>query len=203
MLTLEQLQGCFPAAPEATLKKYLPGLNKVAEEYHINTPLRMRAFLAQIAHESGEFRYVQENLNYSAEALLRVFRKYFTPAEAKKFARKPREIANRVYANRMGNGNEASGDGYKFRGRGLIQITGRGNYTDLAKFLGMTVDETVAYLETPEGAVVSAGWFWSSRNLNRWADAQDLLTITRKINGGTIGLDHRKKLYEQTKAFIK
>lgn len=203
MLTLDQLKGCFPSTDSATLSKYLPALNKVAAEQHINTPLRMRAFLAQIGHESGSFKFVQENLNYSADGLLKIFRKYFTPAEAKKYARKPELIASRVYANRMGNGNEASGDGWKFKGRGLIQITGKNNYTALAAFLTKSLDDTVKYLETSEGAVVSAAWFWAANNLNRWADAQDMVSLTRRINGGTHGMTDRMAIFNRSKAFIK
>lgn len=200
MLTMAQLSGCFPATPTATLAKYLDPLNRVIDDFHINTPLRIRAFLAQIGHESGEFKFTAENLNYSAEGLRKVFKKYFpNDALAKKYARKPEKIANRVYANRMGNGDEASGDGWRYRGRGLIQVTGKRNYTACMAFLGVT---DPAYLETPEGAVRSAAWFWAAANLNTWADARDMMTITRKINGGLNGYDHRLQLYNRSKAYI-
>jgi putative chitinase len=204
LLTIEQLCACFPNTPNTTLSKYLAGINKVVVDYHINTPLRLRAFLAQVGHESGEFKFTAENLNYSADALQSVFKKYFpTPALAKAYARKPEKIANRVYANRMGNGDEASGEGWKYRGRGLIQITGKSNYTNLADALDKSLDETTTYLETPEGAVVSGGWFWAANNLNKWADGQDMLSITKRINGGTNGLEHRMALYNRMKLILR
>jgi putative chitinase len=160
-------------------------------------PKRAAAFVAQTAHESGGFNFVKENLNYSAKGLMGTFKKYFpTEALAKQYERQPEKIANRVYANRMGNGDETSGDGYKFCGRGLIQLTGRNNYTKFAQDLGISLDETVAYLETPEGAVSSAGWFWDNNNLNQWCDKDDFITLTKRINGGTIGLEDRKHHYE-------
>jgi putative chitinase len=158
---------------------------------------RAAAFLAQIAHESGGFNFVKENLNYSAKGLMGTFKKYFpTEAIAKQYERQPEKIANRVYANRMSNGDEASGDGYKFCGRGLIQLTGRANYTKFSQDLGISLDETVAYLETPEGAVSSAGWFWDQNNLNSYCDKDDFIGLTKRINGGTIGLEDRKHHYE-------
>ena len=160
------------------------------------SPDRAAHFFAQIAHETGEFKSFTENLNYSAEGLKKTFGKYFADIDAAPYARKPEKIANRVYANRMGNGDEASGDGYKYCGRGLIQLTGKQNYTKFAADLGISVDETVAYLETPEGAVSSAGWFWDNNNLNSYCDKDDFVGLTKRINGGTIGLEDRKHHYE-------
>jgi putative chitinase len=125
------------------------------------------------------------------------FKKYFPTEElANQYAKKPTKIANKVYANRMGNGSESSGDGYKFCGRGLIQLTGKQNYTKFAADLGIGIDETVAYLETPNGAVSSAGWFWDNNNLNQYCDKNDFITLTKRINGGTNGLEDRKHHYD-------
>lgn len=197
-VTLSLLQQLCPKTKATTLSKYVEPLNKVGEHYELfENPKRMAAFLAQIAHESGSFNFTKEGLNYSAAALNRVFRKYFpTLASAKAYEKKPEKIANKVYANRMGNGPESSGDGYRFCGRGLIQLTGRNNYTRFAKALGKTLDEAVAYLETPEGAVASAAWFWDANKLNIYADKGDFVGLTRRINGGTIGLADRIHHYE-------
>ena len=165
----------------------------VQEKFEINTPLRLAHFLAQCGHESGGFKVVSENLNYSAAGLQSIFKKYFTPESAKEYQRKPEKIANIVYANRMGNGPQASGEGYKFRGRGLIQLTGKSNYSGFATDSGITIDEAVAYLSTPEGAVESAAWFWNKNGLNALADKDDVTAVTKRINGGTIGLDDRIK----------
>ena len=198
MITLELLKQLCPKTRESVLKKYALSIHETAEYYdmYVNKR-RAAAFVAQIAHESGQFNFVKENLNYSAKGLMNTFKKYFpNEALAKQYERQPEKIANRVYANRMGNGNEASGDGYKFCGRGLIQLTGRNNYTNFSRDLGISLDDTVAYLETPEGAVSSAGWFWDQNNLNQWCDKDDFVTLTKRINGGTIGLEDRKHHYE-------
>lgn len=164
----------------------------------INTPLRIAHFMAQIHHESN-LKPVSENLNYSASALLRVFGKYFTESQAKEYARKPEMIANRVYANRMMNGNENSGDGWKYRGRGFIQITGKRNYLLLSK------DMRVDYLNNPDlllneaDAMISAVWYWSKNNLNRYADKDDIKGVTKAINGGYNGLKHRIELLNKYK----
>jgi len=197
MITLELLKKLCPKTKETVLKKYALSIHETAEYYdmYVNKK-RAAAFVAQIAHESGQFNFVKENLNYSAKGLMGTFKKYFpTEALAKQYERQPEKIANRVYASRMDNGDEASGDGYKFCGRGLIQLTGRNNYTNFARDLGISLDETVAYLETPEGAVSSAGWFWDQNNLNQWCDKDDFVTLTKRINGGTIGLEDRKHHY--------
>lgn len=165
--------------------------------YEINTPERVAAWLAQCAHESGNFRFLKENLNYRAESLLKTFSKYFkTLEEAKQYERQPEKIANRVYANRMGNGDESTGDGFRYLGRGLIQLTGKNNYTFFAASIDTPLEQIPEYLQTFEGAVQSACWFWEQNNLNQWADKKDILTLTKRINGGTIGLEDRKKHYE-------
>ncbi len=197
MITAEILYQLCPKTKHSVLDVYAEPLHEVAEYYdmYVNSK-RAAAFLAQVAHESGGFNFVKENLNYSAKGLMGTFKKYFPTEDlAKQYERKPEKIANRVYANRMSNGDEASGDGYRFCGRGLIQLTGRANYTKFAADLGISLDETVAYLETPQGAVSSAGWFWDNNNLNQYCDADDFVTLTKRINGGTIGLEDRKHHY--------
>jgi putative chitinase len=157
---------------------------------------RIAGFLAQTAHESGSFNFVKENLNYGAKGLMTTFKRYFPNEElAKQYDRKPEMIANKVYANRMGNGDEASGDGYRFCGRGLIQLTGKNNYTKFAADLGISIEECVAYMETPQGACASAGWFWDNNSLNQYCDSNDFVTLTKRINGGTIGLEDRQHHY--------
>jgi putative chitinase len=152
--------------------------------------------LAQTAHESGGYRALKENLNYKAASLRKVFPKYFPDdAIAAQYANKQEMIANRVYGNRMGNGPEESGDGFRYCGRGLIQLTGKNNYTLFAASIETPVEELPEYLSTFEGAVQSACWFWETNNLNQWADKNDMLTLTKRINGGTIGLEDRIKHY--------
>ena len=197
VLTREQLAQLIPGNPY--LDNWLEALNEILPEYEINTPKRVAAFVAQCAHESGGFRALKENLNYKAATLRKVFPKYFpTDAIANEYANKPNKqaaIANRVYANRMGNGPEESGDGFRYCGRGLIQLTGKENYTWFAASLEIPVEEAAEYLQTFEGAVQSACWFWETNNLNQWADKGDILTLTKRINGGTIGLEDRIKHY--------
>ena len=173
------------------------GGKSLLDEYQINTPKRVAAFLAQCGHESGGFVFVTENLNYSASGLMRVFPKYFPTLElAKQYERNPKKIASRVYANRMGNGDEASQEGYAYRGRGILQLTGKDNYFWFGASLDMTPEQASDYLETFEGAAQSACWYWENTSLNKLADAGDILTMTKRINGGTIGLEDRKKHYD-------
>jgi putative chitinase len=151
-------------------------------------------FIAQCAHESGNFVFIKENLNYRADSLMKTFKRYFPTLDlAQQYEKKPEKIANRVYANRMGNSDEASGDGWRYCGRGLIQLTGKDNYTFFAGSLGITVEEASEYLATFEGAAQSACWYWEQNNLNRFADANDVRGLTRAINGGYIGLEDRQK----------
>ena len=179
--------------------QWYQALCEILPDYEINTPQRVAAFVAQCAHESGGFKVLKENLNYRAASLRKIFPKYFPDdATANHYASLPNKqeaIANRIYANRMGNGPEESGDGFRYCGRGLIQLTGKENYTWFAASLDIPVEEASEYLQTFEGAVQSACWFWESNNLNQWADKGDILTLTKRINGGTIGLEDRIKHY--------
>ena len=193
--TQEQLKEMIPRNPY--VPQWYEAVSSILPEYEINTPQRVAAFLAQCAHESGGFVFLKENLNYKAPSLRKVFPKYFPDdATASAYANKPERIANRVYANRMGNGDESSGDGWRYCGRGLIQLTGKDNYTFFAASIDIPVEEASEYLQTFEGAVQSACFFWEQNNLNKWADAGDILTLTKRINGGTIGLEDRIKHYE-------
>ena len=185
-------------ASAETADKWLPWLNKTMQKYAINTPRRQAMFLSQLAHESGNFRYTKENLNYSADALERVFKKYFPTRElAENYARKPEKIANRVYANRMGNGDEESGDGWKYRGRGLIQLTGLNNYANYAMHADNEALTKPEIVEEPEYAADSAGWFWSVNRLNALADLGEVRSVTRRINGGYNGLADREAKYNK------
>jgi putative chitinase len=196
MITKEQMQEAFPEIKQESIEKYYDALVSAMEEFEIDTPGRIAAFLAQVAHESGNFRAVHENLNYKAEGLTKIFHKYFPDMEtAEDYAHQPEKIANRVYSNRMGNGDEASGDGWRYCGRGLIQLTGKDNYSACGAELEVDLHENPGYLETPEGAARSAAWFWWSRDLNALADEKDIKAITKKINGGYIGLEDREKHY--------
>jgi putative chitinase len=193
--TKQQLKEMIPKNPY--VDQWYEAISEILPEYEITTPQRVAAFLAQCAHESGGFVFLKENLNYKAASLRRVFPKYFPDdAIAAQYAGKGEMIANRVYANRMGNGDEASGDGFRYCGRGLIQLTGKNNYTFFAGSLDIPVEEASEYLQTFEGAVQSACFFWEQNKLNQWADAGDILTLTKRINGGTIGLEDRIKHYE-------
>jgi putative chitinase len=193
--TKQQLKEMIPKNPY--VDQWFEAISEILPEYEITTPQRVAAFLAQCAHESGGFVFLKENLNYKAASLRRVFPKYFPDdAIAAQYAGKGEMIANRVYANRMGNGDEASGDGFRYCGRGLIQLTGKNNYTFFAGSLDIPVEEASEYLQTFEGAVQSACFFWEQNKLNQWADAGDILTLTKRINGGTIGLEDRIKHYE-------
>ena len=200
-LTVSQLKEMVPGILFAD--HWVKALNQLLPDYEINTPKRVAAFVAQCAHESGGFRFLSENLNYKAESLMKVFPKYFQDmGTAKSYEKQPAKIANKIYGNRMGNGDEASGDGFKYRGRGLIQLTGKTNYEWFAASIEVNPEEASAYLETFEGAAQSACWFWESNNLNQYADKDDILTMTKRINGGTIGLEDRIKHYEHAKLVL-
>jgi putative chitinase len=193
-LRLEKLRGHIPDAVIAQIPD-------TASKFNINTPLRLAHFLAQCGHESGGFKVTSENLNYSAKGLMGIFKKYFpTQALAESYQRQPQKIANKVYASRMDNGSEASGDGYKFRGRGYIQLTGRANYTAFGK----AINEDIANnpdVVSGKYALLSAAWFWSKNGLNTLADggATDatVTSITKRVNGGTIGLPDRIKHFKE------
>ena len=178
------------------VNEWYAALNTLLPDYDINTVPRVAAFIAQCAHESGGFKMLKENLNYRAVTLRKIFPKYFpTDALAEQYAGKQEMIANKVYGNRMGNGDESSGDGFRYCGRGLIQLTGKNNYMAFAESIETPVEEIPEFLGTFEGAVQSACWFWETNNLNQWADSGDILTLTKRINGGTIGLEDRIKHY--------
>lgn len=205
LLTQEKLEKILEHKKETA--EWFSVLKTVLPEYEINTKQRIAGFLAQCAHESADFTVLKENLNYSADGLVKIFKKYFPTVEAAAlYARKPEMIANKVYANRMGNGDEASGDGFKYRGRGLIQLTGKDNYRacSLALFRDDRLLKDPDYVATKEGAIRSACWFWKTNNLNKWADADDFDGLSDVINrgrktkeyGDAIGFAHRLKKYK-------
>ena len=195
--TPEQLKAILARNPDAGI--WLNDVNIMLEKYKINTPQRVAGFFSQTCVESLDFTVMAENLNYSEKGLNAVFSKYFAKAgrNAAEYARQPEKIANVVYADRMGNGNTASGEGYLYRGRGLIQLTGKNNYQAFATAVGMSLKEVISYLETPKGALESACWFWSSNKLNDIADKGDIVKLSKRVNGGTNGLEHRKHKYEE------
>ncbi len=201
-LTTKAFSSVFPRAKSPEL--WVDTLNKVLPEYEIDNENRVAAFLAQCGHESAGFTAFQENLNYSADALKRVFPKYFKDVNPEDYARKPEKIANRVYGNRMGNGSESSGDGWKYRGRGLIQLTGKNNYQRLADYFRNQelVKHPDLVCNNIEYCVLSAVWFWTVNNLNILADKEDLTTMTKRINGGTNGLEDRIYLYTKIKEVL-
>jgi len=196
-LTIDQLRQLLPKNPY--VEHWHEALAQLLPDYDINTAERIAAFVAQCAHESGGFMVLKENLNYRAASLRKLFSKYFPNDDiANQYANLPNKqeaIANRVYGNRMGNGPEESGDGYRYCGRGLIQLTGKSNYQAFADSLEISPQEASEYLSTFEGAAQSACWFWESNNLNSYADRGDILGMTKRINGGTIGLEDRIKHY--------
>ena len=181
---------------------------EIFPKYEINTPNRIAGFVAQCAHESTNFTALEENLNYSEAQLLKVFGRYFGPTpkrNAKEYAKKPEMIANYVYMDEFRvskMGNVKPGDGWLFRGRGLKQLTGRENYTNFGKSVGMTAEEAAVYVATEKGAIESACWFWNTKNLNAVADTGDIVKMTKIINGGDIGLADRKKRYEAAIAIL-
>ena len=209
MLTAQQFKTLFPRAQDH--QGWVDSMNNVFPTYEINTPRRIAAFLAQCGHESGGWTVFEENLNYSAQGLVGIFKKYFPTLEAAQpYARKPQMIANRVYGGRMGNGPESSGDGWKYRGRGPIQLTGKDNYRAFAQDM---FEDWENLFENPDWvtsdrdfALMSAIWFWNKNGLNRWADASEneqspaFITLTKRINGGTIGLDCRQKHFKEAMA---
>lgn len=194
---LRRLQEILKITPDG---QFGPTTFKHAKQHFELSDLRAVHFFAQVAHETGNFRAFSENLNYSADGLLSVFSKYFkSNAIALKYKRNPEMIANRVYANRMGNGDEVSGDGWKYRGRGLIQLTGKNNYSSCAKDMGLDIIDNPDLLLLPEIAVLASIWFWDKNQINRACDADDIVLMTRMVQGGRLGLEERKKYYEAFK----
>jgi putative chitinase len=175
---------------------------EILPKYEITTANRIAGFFAQCGHESMNFTVLSENLNYRAETLEKLFSKYFSKAgrNAADYAKQPEKIANIIYGGRMGNVEE--GDGYRFRGRGVVQLTGRDNYTAFGKSIGLMAVDVIDYVTTKKGALESACWYWNSRNINAACDANDIVKMTKLVNGGTIGLDDRKKHYEQALAVL-
>ena len=207
MITLDQFSAMIPKNKDP--KSWYDAAVVLFEKYEINTPLRIAGFMAQCAHESLDFTRLEENLNYSEKALNSVFGRYFGKGKrnAKEYARNPEKIANYVYqdefrSKRGAMGNVKDGDGWRFRGRGIKQLTGRNNYTAFGKTVGMTAEEAAEYVATPKGAIESACWFWKTNKLAKYADADDNIGLTKRINGGTIGLEDRNKRYEAAKAIL-
>ncbi len=178
-------------------KQWYEAMCEILPLWQIHTVERVAGFIAQCGHESRNFNVLTENLNYSASALNKIFPKYFIRAgkNAQDYHRKPEKIANVIYANRMDNGPEDSGDGWKYRGGGILQLTGKYNYSEFAKEVDMTLDQAVDYVRTKEGALDSACWFWDTNEINAYCDSQDIIGMSKRINGGTIGLEDRKKHY--------
>ena len=207
MITLEQFSAMIPKNKEA--KEWYDVAIDMFEKYEITTPLRIAAFMAQCAHESADFTMLEENLNYREETLLKVFPRYFGAGKrnAGEYAKNPEKIANYVYMDEFRSkqgamGNTQAGDGWRFRGRGVKQLTGRNNYTAFAKTVNMTAEQASAYLDTKKGALESACWFWKTNNIAKFADADDIVGMTKKINGGTIGLEDRTTRYTKAKALL-
>ena len=172
--------------------QWVDAINTTFDKFGINTPVRQACFIGQASHECNNFRTLEENLNYKAEALIRLWSKRFPTLEvANQYAKNPQKIANKVYADRMGNRDEASGDGYRFRGRGCFQLTGHANYFHAGTACGVDFVMQPDLVATPQYAPMTAGWFWATHGLNQFADSGDYVTMTKRINGGTIGLDER------------
>jgi putative chitinase len=207
-ITLAQLVGIMPRNRQPAA--WIGVLNEALARFEINTTGRIAAFLAQIAHESAELNRLLENLNYSARGLMATWPRRFPLLElAQQFERKPERIANHVYANRLGNGDFASGDGWRYRGRGVIQLTGRGNYRAVGDAIGLPFETNPDLLLEPGPAALAAGYFWKSRGLNELADNrsdddddEDFVSITVRINGGRAGLADRRRYWERAQAVL-
>ena len=207
MITLEQFSAMIPKNKES--KEWYDIAVDMFAKYDITTPLRIAGFMAQCAHESADFTALEENLNYREETLNKIFPRYFGAGKrnAAEYAKNPEKIANYVYMDEFRSkqgamGNTQAGDGWRFRGRGIKQLTGRNNYTAFAKTVNMSAEEAAAYLETKKGAFESACWFWKTNNIASFADKDDIVGMTKRINGGTIGLDDRQSRYNRAKALL-
>lgn len=196
-ITKEQLDKAIPLARDGDIDKYYGPLVKAMDRFEINNKRRIAAFLANLAHESGSLRLVEENLNYSARRLMQVFPRHFRGRNVWAYNYHPEMIANVVYSSRMGNGDSRSGDGWRYRGRGFIQLTGKANYEAAGKALGVDLVKDPDWVKTPDGAALTAAWFWHSHGLNELADADNLRGITLKINGGLNGQDERLAFYRK------
>jgi putative chitinase len=175
-------------------EQWVDALNETFQRFGISTPAQQASFIGQCGHECGNFKVLEENLNYRAETLMKLWKSRFPTIEiANEYARNPKKIANKVYASRMGNRDESSGDGFRFRGRGCIQLTGHANYFHAGKACGEDFVMNPDLVATPKYAAMTAGWFWNTHKLNQYADARDYVSMTKKINGGTIGLNDRVK----------
>jgi putative chitinase len=201
-LAEDQLQEIVPSLNDEKAESMIQALNPAMAEAEINTPLRQAAFIAQVAHESQGFSRFVENLNYRDNRLLEVFGKYFDQQEAQEYAHQPEKIANRVYANRLGNGDEASGDGWRYRGRGFIQLTGKDNYREAGRSLNQDLVGQPELVEGLEVGARVAGWYWTSRDLNPYADRGQFDTITKRINGGLNGLRDRRAYYKKAREVL-
>lgn len=190
------------SAGSVRLAQYIAPLNAAMSQFLINTSARAAMFLAEVACESNGFRCVEEDLDYSASELLATFKKHFEPAEIAEYGRKPEAIANRVYANRMGNGDEASGDGWRYHGRGLLQLTGRKNYSACMYGIGVALLDRPELLALPVNAALSSAWFWHTNDLNHLADAGQFTKITEVINGGQNGVKQRLQYWRRAKAAL-
>lgn len=206
-ITEQQLLAIFPSARRHA-GVFVSELNAAMARYRIDSRVRVAAFLAQVGHESGQLTHLVENLNYSAQGLAATWpNRFMAPggkpnARALALARQPEAIANAVYGGRLGNGPESSGDGWRYRGRGLIQVTGRANYRAAGTGIDLDLEASPHLLEQPGPAALSAAWFWAEHGLNELADAGRFETITRRINGGTHGLAERIALWERAKAVL-
>jgi putative chitinase len=212
-IDVQLLRVACPERTEADLAPWVEPIQKACKRFDINSVRRVAAFISQMAHESSLKPGREENLNYSAKRLAEVWQRYAANPNAKpkdrqpnalanRLARNPEAIANNVYAGRMGNGSELSGDGWKFRGQGPGQLTGRSNLTGFADVMGMTIDEALEYIRTIEGGVMSFAWFWNVNDLNRLADTPGVTDETRRINGGTHGLADREARFNRTVAAL-
>ena len=203
-ITESQVRRIIPNVKSEDVKAFVASFNKYSDMFGINTKLRVAGYLAQVFHESGNLRNKSENLNYSAEGLMKTWPKRFNEEKAKKYANKPNEIANCVYADRMGNGDEASGDGWRYRGRGLIMVTGKANYQKYADsdFCVGDLMSHPEWLSQYPGCQKSAMFFWYSNNLNRFADNDDIRGLSKAVNGGNNGLSNRMYLYRQAKKVL-
>jgi len=206
LLTLNAIRKAMPNVSLTSATDYLTPLVEALDEAGINTPARISAFLAQLGHESADFKFMEENLNYSADALVKVFPKYFNATTAAQYARQPQKIASKVYGGRMGNGPEATGDGWKYRGRGPIQLTGKDNYKAFTEAVGKKYGvDFVAnpdLLAQPKWGFKAAAWYWTTRNLNALADQGNFDQITYRINGGYKGKEDRDKRFLAAKAAL-